>query len=152
MCGLALMEKMPIVIITVAIRKMSIFVLQIGRAVAIWSTAKSSKKKIKRLRANRSCGEHTHGNVDRRTAKNASPKEKEIIKMEIWFVDWEDLSSAWSSKGKALEFLRSEAENRNAKMLVEEEWENSFLVMIIYEDDYIEHIDCCAYEIDCSPE
>lgn len=69
----------------------------------------------------------------------------------IWFVDWEDLSTAWSSKEKALEFLRQEAKRINATMAISEEWEHSFWVAIRYEDGEIVHIDCCEYEIDTLP-
>lgn len=69
----------------------------------------------------------------------------------IWFVDWEDMSSAWSSREKALEFLGGEAERLNAKMVITEEWETSFWVAMQYEDGFVVHIDCCEYEIDNLP-
>lgn len=74
-----------------------------------------------------------------------------MVIMSIWFVDWEDLSTAWSSKEKALEFLRQEAERINAKMVITEEWKNSFWVAMVYEDGETVHIDCCEYPIDELP-
>ena len=69
----------------------------------------------------------------------------------IWFVDWEDLSSAWSSKEKALEFINYAAERIGAKIAISEEEENYFWVAVRYEDGAVEHFDCCEYVIDESP-
>ena len=69
----------------------------------------------------------------------------------IWFVNWEDLSSAWSSKSKALNYLHGEAERIGATMTIVEEWEYSFYVSMRYEDGEVIYIDCCQYEVDELP-
>jgi hypothetical protein len=71
--------------------------------------------------------------------------------MEVWFVNWEDLSSVWSSKGKALEFLRGEAQRVGAQMVITEEYETTFWVAMRYENGWVDHIDCCQYNVNDLP-
>lgn len=69
----------------------------------------------------------------------------------VWVINWEDLSSAWSTKEKALEFLRGEMERINATMTITEECDYFFWVAVQYVDGSIEHFYCTQYEVDELP-
>ena len=69
----------------------------------------------------------------------------------VWVVDWDDLSSAWSSREKALKYLRGEMKRINATMTITEECDYFFWVAVRYENGDIEHFYCTRYEVDELP-
>ena len=71
--------------------------------------------------------------------------------MKLWYVDWDDLSSVWSSKAKALEFLQNEAKRINATLTLIEEEPNWFWMNLQYEDGEIIEITCGECVVDESP-
>lgn len=71
--------------------------------------------------------------------------------MTVWFVDWEDLSSIWSSRSKALKFLQGEAKRLGATLTITDECEYCMMVHIQYSDGTGENIDCCEFNVDELP-
>ena len=71
--------------------------------------------------------------------------------MTVWFVDWEDLSSVWSSRSKALKFLQYEAKRLGATLTITDECEYYIIAYIQYSDGMRENIDCCEFDVDKLP-
>ena len=70
---------------------------------------------------------------------------------DVWVVDWDDLSSAWSTREKTLEFLHGEMKRINATMIITEECDYWFLVVVRYENGNTEQFYCTRYEVDELP-
>jgi hypothetical protein len=71
--------------------------------------------------------------------------------MPVWFVDWEDLSSVWSSRDKALNFLQNEAKRLGATLTITDECKYCMMVYIQYPDGTGANIDCCEFNVDELP-